>query len=462
MTTNNDIQFPDNFLWGAATASYQIEGAANEDGRGESIWDRFSHTPGKTQDGDTGDIACDHYHRWQDDIQLMQTLGLQTYRFSIAWPRIVPNGRGQINQAGLDFYSQLVDRLLDANIIPCATLYHWDLPQMLQDAGGWASRDIVSAYTEYADIMTRHLGDRVNFWATFNEPGVFAYLGNLSGEHAPGYKDVRQSILVAHHTLLAHGKTIPIIRQNVPDAKVGIVIAINEKQPATDSVADETAVTLINNLWNNMYLGPLAGHGYPESNLHLFRTQFGDEIPFIRSGDMDVMSAPIDFLGINYYTRAIVSHDTIHDFLQDQLPQDKTGATLNISGNEFTEMGWEVYPEGLYNVLHKINNEYGFPELYITENGAATNDHVAADGHVHDEQRLSYLKRHFAQANRAIQEGVPLKGYFVWSLLDNFEWAFGYSKRFGLIHVDYETQKRTLKNSALWYQNVIKQNGFDV
>lgn len=440
------IQFPDNFLWGAATSSYQIEGAHQTDGRGPSIWDTFSHTPGKINDGTNGDIACDHYNRWPDDIKLMQEIGLQSYRFSIAWPRIIPNGTGAVNQAGLDFYSRLVDGLLEAGIQPNATLYHWDLPQALQDQGGWPSRHVVDAYVTYADVVTRHLGDRVKLWATFNEPYVSAYVGYHDGRHAPGHTSREEMVKASHHLLLAHGKAVPVIRANVADATVGMVLDVFPIAAASEGELDQRAAQLWDGRQNRWYLDPLAGRGYPADVV----AHYESDMAHVQDGDLEAIAVPIDFLGINYYRREMARD-----------PHETAVRTL-FPGDEITEMKWEVHPESLYNTLMRLTTDYSFPALYITENGAALVDVVAEDGQVHDAQRISYLQRHFAAAQQAIEDGAPLKGYYVWSLMDNFEWGHGYTKRFGIIRVDYETQKRTLKDSALWYKSVIAANGFEM
>jgi len=439
--------FPKKFLWGAATASYQIEGAWDEDGKGESIWDRFSHTPGKVEGGDTGDIACDHYHRWQDDIALMKEMGLKAYRFSISWPRILPTGRGEVNQAGIDFYSQLVDGLLEADIEPWVTLYHWDLPQVLQDEGGWPARMVADAFVEYADMVSRALGDRVKKWITLNEPWVSAFVGYREGRHAPGHTDLDETLAASHHLLLAHGKAVPIIRRNSPDSNVGITLNINFHEPASPSFADGKEATWNDGFNNRFFLDPLVGRGYPQDVVN----GFGNAMGFVQDGDLDAIATPVDFLGVNYYTRNIARSKDVDE-------KDNEPRTV-FRGDEITEMDWEVYPEGLYKTLGRLYFEYGFPSIHITENGAAYQDEVDTNGQVDDPARLSYIKRHLKMVNKAIQVGVPVDGYFVWSLFDNFEWERGYSKRFGIVHVDYETQKRTLKSSAKWYQSVIRENG---
>lgn len=439
--------FPKDFVWGTATASYQIEGAWNKDGKGESIWDRFSHTPGKVLNGDTGDVACDHYHRWRDDIQLMKDLGIKAYRFSIAWPRILPSGFGKVNEAGLEFYSQLVDGLLEVGIEPYATLYHWDLPQALQDKGGWADRVVVDAFVEYADITTRALGDRVKNWITLNEPWVSAFVGYRDGHHAPGHKDLNEAVAASHHLLLSHGRSMPVIRKNVKNANVGITLNLTPQMPASQSLADRKAANYIDGYINRFFLDPLTGRGYPEDMVKAF----DNPMSFVQNGDMEEIAVPVDFLGINYYTRNLVRADE-----KDNQPQTvfREGA--------MTEMEWEVYPRGLYNLLGRVHFAYGFPAIYITENGAAFPDDKPVNGELHDPDRVSYIKEHLKVVNEAINIGVPVKGYFVWSLLDNFEWSFGYSKRFGIVHVDLETQKRTAKSSAKWYSRAIAAQSAEI
>lgn len=440
--------FPEGFLWGAATASYQIEGAWDEDGKGESIWDRFSHTPGKVQDGDTGDVACDHYHRWREDVTLIKSMGLNAYRFSVAWPRIFPAGRGEVNQAGIDFYSRLVDALLEAEIEPWVTLYHWDLPQALQEEGGWAARRVVDSFAEYTDIVTRALGDRVKNWITFNEPWVSAFVGYQDGYHAPGLTDQNAAVAAAHHLLLSHGRAVPVIRANSQNAYVGITLNLTPQVPASPSIPDRRLATWIDGYINRYFLDPLVGRGYPAD----IAAVYGKSMDVVEPGDLDEIAVPIDFLGVNYYTRNITRDDSV----EANLP-----VTIQ-PGDEITEMDWEVYPQGLYNILGRLHFDYGFPAIYITENGAAFVDNISPDGQVDDQQRLSYIKRHLEMIHKAIQIGGPVKGYFAWSLLDNFEWGFGYSKRFGIVYVDYQTQQRTLKSSAKWYRQVILDNGLHI
>jgi beta-glucosidase len=435
-------KFPPTFLWGAATASYQIEGAYNEDGKGESIWDHFSHTPGKVFEGHTGDIACDHYHRYPEDISLMRRLGLKAYRFSTSWPRIIPAGIGQINSAGIDFYDRLVDSLLAANIEPFLTLYHWDLPQALHEIGGWTSRDTCHAFADYAALMVRRLGDRVNHWTTFNEPGVIAFDGYLVGEHAPGIKDEAQSRQVVHNLLLAHGLAVQAIRGIDPNLKVGIVLNLWPSDPVSDSMEDVAAAELAWQMSETLFLDPIFRAYYPPVLINALVSQ-NAELPEIRPGDMSLIAQRIDFLGVNFYSRNLIG---------------KEGPVSPVPGSLYTEMGWEVHPPALRRLLNRLNRDYSLPPIYITENGSAFADEVGSDGKIHDPLRLDYLRQHFIQTRLAMQDGVDVRGYFVWSLLDNFEWGWGYSKRFGIVRVDYDTQKRTVKDSGDWYSKVISTN----
>jgi beta-glucosidase len=446
------LYFPDGFLWGAATAAYQIEGAWNEDGKGESIWDRFAHTPGRIKDGSTGDVACDHYHRWHTDIELMQHLGLRAYRFSIAWPRILPQGRGRVNQRGLDFYSRLVDALLKHDIVPFVTLYHWDLPQALEDAGGWPARTTAEAFAEYADVVSRHLGDRVKHWITLNEPRCFCLLGYQFGMHAPGREEPRATLAATHHALLAHGLALPLLRQNSPGAQVGITLDVSPAVPASPSLADCDAARLHDGGFNRWFLDPLYGRGYPTDMVASYEAE-GHLPPtgtwFVRPGDMRLIATPSDFLGINYYSRTIAR--------SEHIPADHN-LPPNVAPLPTTDRGWEIYPQGLYEMLARLHFAYRPGKLYVTENGASYLDALASDEHVHDERRRDYLHAHFIAAHRAIAAGVPLAGYFAWSLFDNFEWAEGLSDRFGIVYIDYATQRRIPKDSALWLSQVIAAN----
>lgn len=437
------IQFPHNFIWGAATASYQIEGAWNEDGKGESIWDRFSHTPGKIAEGHTGDIACDHYHRWREDIALMRQLGLKAYRFSVSWPRVLPAGFGRVNLPGLDFYDRLTDALLAANIEPFITLHHWDYPQALYEQGGWTRRDNLAYFADYASIMVKRLGDRIRRWATFNEPGVIAWDGYVSGEHAPGEQDLKKARQVTHNLMVAHGLAVQAIRATNPNLEVGIVLSQWGVDPASSDPADVAAA---NHVWNSgetAFLHPIfTGHYHPE----MIDAMQGD-LPEIKPGDMALISQKLDFLGINSYSRSVISA--------------QEGRLSPIPGSEYTEMDWEVCAPAFRRVLVKMNNDYHLPPIYITENGAAFKDVVSPDGKIHDDRRLDYLRQYFTQVRLAMQDGVDVRGYFVWSLLDNFEWGHGFTKRFGLIRVDYDTLKRTIKDSGEWYSRVIAANAVE-
>lgn len=443
--------FPADFLWGAATSAYQIEGAWNVDGKGPSIWDTFSHTPGKIRNGNNGDTACGHYYRWREDIALMQSLGLQAYRFSISWPRILPAGRGAVNAAGLDFYDRLVDGLLEANILPFVTLYHWDLPQALQDEGGWTVRATAEAFVEYAAQVSRRLGDRVKHWMTFNEPAVSAFLGHERGVHAPGWQDTRAALRAVHHHLLAHGWSVPVLRENCPDAQIGLAFDCFPFQPASPSAADYHAARLEDGRHNRLFLDPLYGRGYPADVVEDYQMRALWPEDVIQPGDLACIAAQTDFLGINYYTRVIVRADIPEE---ENLPQTHFYAPQS----EWMEGGWgDNYPDGLYQTLCRLHFEYQIPRLYITENGASYSDGPDERGEIHDSRRIAYLQTHIQAAARAIQSGVPLAGYFAWSLMDNFEWALGYTMRLGLIWVNFDTLERIPKASALWYRDWIAQ-----
>lgn len=421
-----------NFKWGAATAAYQIEGAATEDGRGPSIWDTFSHTPGKTVNGETGDVACDHYHRWESDVELMSGLGLDAYRFSIAWSRVQPNGDGAWNAKGLDFYDRLVDRLLSKGIEPHATLYHWDLPQALQDLGGWANRDTAFKFANYADEMSRRLGDRLSALATHNEPWCTSILGHAVGKFAPGFRDPAMAAQVSHHLLLSHGLAMGAMRANNPRCKLGIVLNQSSVSMATDSAADAAKARTEYASFVRWYMDPIFRGEYPaDPGIAHY--------PTVAPGDMEIIKAPIDFLGINYYTRIWIST------ANPPVPAPK------LMGE--TDMGWEIHPDGLRQLLCSIHRDYKLPPIYITENGMASAD-TLVEGRVNDINRIGYVKRHIEAVAQAKADGVDVRGYFYWSLMDNYEWDSGYSKRFGMVHVDYDTQARTLKDSALWYRDI--------
>ncbi len=444
-------RFPPGFVWGVATAAYQIEGAVNEDGRGQSIWDTFSHTHGRVVDGDTGDVADDHYHRWQDDIKLMQELGIGAYRFSIAWPRILPHGAGKVNATGLEFYDRLVDALLAAKITPFVTLYHWDLPQALEDKGGWTNRQTADAFVAYAGVVAHKLGDRVKNWMTLNEPWVSAFIGYLEGHHAPGVTDLKAAVHASHNLLLAHGRAVPVLRAASPGCSVGMAFNLHATHPASDSAADKAAERQLDGYVNRWFLDPAFGRGYPADMMDLL----GKHLQGQAAADMKEIGAPIDFIGVNYYFPAIVRAATR---AESQLGFSQlTTAELKAKGHELTTMEWPVVPAGLHDLLMRLQRDYAPKAMYITENGCAYDDTLAG-GKVEDPKRIAYLQGHLAASQQAIADGASLRGYFLWSFLDNFEWAMGYSKRFGIVYVDYATQKRIPKGSFAWYKKVIAAN----
>ncbi|MFI7235569.1 GH1 family beta-glucosidase [Streptomyces cyaneofuscatus] len=436
---------PADFTWGVATAAYQIEGAVTEDGRSPSIWDTFSHTPGTIDGGDTGDVACDHYHRVPEDIGLIKQVGADAYRFSIAWPRVVPGGDGPVNKAGLDFYDRLVDGLLEAGVTPFATLYHWDLPQVLQDRGGWTVRETSEHFAAYASHVVERLGDRVKDWATLNEPLCSAWIGHLEGRMAPGLTDLTAAVRASYHLHLGHGLAVQAIRAASSDARVGIVNNLSPIVSASTSEADLAAARRADGHINRWWLDPVLGRGYPQDMVETY----GVELP-VRPGDLETIAAPLDWLGLNYYFRQIVTADP---------SGPAPGFTqVPVADARHTYMDWEVYADGLEQLLLRLTEEYGVERIYVTENGSAYQDTVAADGSVHDPERVAYLEEHLAACARAVAKGAPLAGYFAWSLLDNFEWAYGYDKRFGLVHVDYATQRRTVKSSGRRYAELIREH----
>jgi beta-glucosidase len=442
---NGVRHLPQDFAWGAAFSAYQVEGAVREDGRGESIWDRFTALPGVIENGDTGAIACDSYHRYRDDVRLMHDLGLNAFRFSIAWPRVLPEGRGRVNEAGLDFYDRLVDELLAAGIEPFVTLYHWDLPQTLEDAGGWPVRGTAEAFAEYVEVVVARLGDRVTRWITQNEPWVVAWLGYGIGQDAPGRKSLADAVAAAHHVLLSHGLALEVIRRDAPSAQAGITIDLIPMHPLSDEPADADAARLEDAVRNRWFLDPVLRGQYPEEGMR----RFGSMLPPFAGEDMPTIAAPIDFLGVNYYRRHVVTAGA-----------DGEPVVVDPPGAETTGMGWEIYPEGLRELLVQLRDEYPVPPLYVTENGAAFED-VRTNGKVEDPRRCAYLEGHVGAIADAIEDGVPVAGYFVWSLLDNFEWSRGYSQRFGIVYVDFETLERVPKASYHWYRDVIaaQRNG---
>ncbi|NDJ54410.1 MAG: beta-glucosidase [Chloroflexi bacterium] len=445
-------RFPKNFVWGTATSAYQIEGGIAEGGRGASIWDTFSHRAGTILDGSNGDIAIDHYNLRDEDIDLMAEFGIKAYRFSIAWPRIFPQGVGNINDPGMAFYDKLVDKLLEKDIQPWVTLYHWDLPQALEDRGGWPNRDTVLYFVAYAEAVSKALGDRVKHWITHNEPWVFSYLGYYMGTHAPGEQDLWAAVRATHHALLSHGIAVPVIRSNSVAANVGITLNLAPIYPMTDSPADVMAARHHDGWLNRWFLDPLFRRGYPEDMMHLF----GQYKPGIEDGDMAKIGTPIDFLGLNYYSahyvRAVSSDENMLGF-SALGPED-----LENFGFELTEMGWPIVPDGMTDILIQVHEEYEPKSIIITENGAAFAD-APVNNIVDDPRRVDYLRHHLEAVRVAIKNGVPVDGYFAWSFFDNFEWAEGYTKRFGLVYVDYEDDnKRIPKTSAAWYNRVIEAN----
>ncbi|MFF9378330.1 GH1 family beta-glucosidase [Streptomyces griseoluteus] len=434
--------FPDNFRWGTATSAYQIEGAVAEDGRSPSIWDTFSHTPGKIDGDDNGDIACDHYHRWRDDLGLMRQLGVDMYRLSVAWPRVMPGGDGPLNPKGLAFYDELTDALLEAGITPSVTLYHWDLPQVLQDRGGWPERDTAEHFAAYASAVAERLGDRVTHWATLNEPLCSAWIGHLEGKMAPGWTDLTAAVRASYHLLLGHGLATQAIRAAAPDAEIGIVTNLSTVHAATDRPEDVAAAHRQDGHVNRWWLDPVHGRGFPADMVEVY----GVELPQ-KPGDLETIAAPLDWLGLNYYMPAHVADD----------PAGPAPYTRSVrrEGVPRTGMDWEIDASGIETLLLRLTEEYGARKIYVTENGSSFPDRVGPDGTVDDPERRAYLESHLAACASAAAKGAPLAGYFAWSLMDNFEWAYGYDKRFGLFHVDFATQARTIKASGRRYAEII-------
>jgi beta-glucosidase len=436
------MTFPRDFVWGAATAAFQIEGATSVDGRGESIWDRFAHTPGKVLNGDTGDPACEHYYRWPADLDLIRNLGLRSYRFSIAWPRIQPNGRGPANQKGIDFYRRLLEGMREREITPLATLYHWDLPQALEDEGGWTNRDVVERFVEYAGLVFDGVGDLVESWITHNEPWVTSFLGYGIGTKAPGIRDWRSALAAAHHSLLAHGDTVSLFRSRSGDGKIGITLDL------THVYGEPEAARRMDGYRNRWFLDPVLVGRYPPDMLERYEDKLG-ALDFIKSGDLERTAVPIDFLGINFYKPTTVEPDE---------ERNPVGIRELPETPPLTAMGWTVQPKAFTELLLRLKRDYDDIPLYITENGAAFDDRLNGGDVVEDARRVEYLRGHLAAVERAIDAGVNVRGYYVWSLLDNFEWEHGYSKRFGIVYVDYETQRRVPKRSALWYRDLIAES----
>jgi beta-glucosidase len=429
--------FPPGFLWGTGTAAYQIEGAASVDGRGPSIWDRFCATPGKVRNDESGEVACDFYHRYRDDIALMRELGVNAFRLSISWPRILPDGRGRVNAAGLDFYDRVVDELLAHEIQPLVTLYHWDLPTALEDAGGWPERSTIDAFGELAEAVAGRLGDRVGHWLTQNEPWVVAWLGYGYGVHAPGRISAADALAAAHHVLVSHGLATEVLRRESPGSQVGITVDLEPVYPASDAPEDLAAARVLDGERNRWFLDPLLRGTYPHDVLE----RHAPNAPPVRDGDMALITAPIDFLGVNYYQRRVVAGTA-----------DGGWRTVHQDDSPHTDMGWEVSPDGLRDLLVRLHDDYAPPPIVITENGAAFGDARTHDGCVRDPERTAYIAAHIEAIGRALDDGVAVGGYFVWTLLDNFEWAFGYARRFGLVYVDFQTLERVPKSSFHWYR----------
>lgn len=444
------IQFPEGFKFGTATASYQIEGAVKEDGRGPSIWDTFSHTPGKVMNGDNGDVATDSYHRYEEDIEIMKDLGIDVYRFSVAWPRIFPKGRGEVNEKGLDFYHKLVDKLLDYGIEPMCTLYHWDLPQALQDEGGWDNRDTIDAFVDYATLMFEEFSGKIKYWVTLNEPWCTSFLGNYIGTHAPGNTDLQLATTISHHLLIAHGRAVKKFRELGIEGEIGYAPNTTWLEPFSTEQEDIDACRREVGHFVEWFMDPVFKGSYPQFMVDWFKKK-GVTVP-IQEGDLKEIHQPIDFLGINYYTGHVGRYKENSGLFHSE------GIDM---GYERTDIGWPVYPEGFYQVLTYITESYGRVPIYITENGSCSNEELE-DGRVRDERRINYLKQHLTSLRRSMDSGVNVKGYLIWSLLDNFEWAEGYSKRFGIVFVNYRTQERIKKDSFYWYKQMIGNHFFEI
>jgi beta-glucosidase len=447
------LRVPDGFRWGTATSAYQIEGAATEDGRGESVWDRYSHTPGRIADASTGDVACDHYHRWSEEVDLLAALGVGLYRLSVGWPRILPTGSGRPEPRGIAFYERLVDRLLERGIEPLVTLDHWDMPQALQDAGGWPERDTASRFVEYAEVVFRALGDRVAWWATHNEPWMVAAIGHRLGLHAPGVKSFDASLRAAHHLLLSHGMAVDLHRDMGLHAPIGIVLNLFQTVPHRPTDEDRREVVASDGYTNRWFLDPLHRGRYPEDTWVLFE-HVGGTMDFVKPGDLDVIARPTDYLGVNFYGPRVVRAAAPGETSEFGWVVERPAP-----GHPVTDAGWEISGDAFRDLLVRLQREYGPRPLLVTENGAIRDDAPDEHGEVRDPERIGYLHAHLRAAWQAIQEGVDLRGYCAWSLLDNWEWADGYTKRFGLVYVDYETQRRIPKASYGWYRSVIAEHG---
>ncbi|SDJ46617.1 GH1 family beta-glucosidase [Salimicrobium halophilum] len=444
------ITFPENLKWGAATASYQIEGGAEEGGRSLSIWDVFSRTPGNVKNGDTGDHACNSYHLYKEDVQLLKNLGVDLYRFSISWSRVLPDGTGELNEEGVQYYSNLIDELIANDIEPMITLYHWDLPQVLQEKGGWESRETAHAFLHYAQKMFEAYGDRVNNWITMNEPWCASFLSNYLGVHAPGKQDLQAGVDVAHNLMVAHGLAVKSFRDMIPEGKIGYAPNIGWLEPYSPSEEDRAACRRSMMWQKEWFMDPVFKGTYPDTLVKLFEKE--NAYLHIEDGDMDLISQPIDFMGINFYTGAIGRYkegEGLFD-VEEIAPDERR-----------TDIGWPIYAEGFYKALTDLRDTYGDVPIYITENGACYNHEVEEDGRVRDQERIDYLKQHLTSLDRAIKAGVPIEGYIVWSLMDNFEWAEGYEKRFGVVHIDFDTFERTPKDSYYWYADTVKNHEFE-
>ncbi|MFX1556888.1 MAG: GH1 family beta-glucosidase [Promethearchaeota archaeon] len=451
-----EVRFPADFIWGAATSSYQIEGAWDEDGKGESVWDRLSHTPGKVKNGDTGDVACDHYHRYKEDVQMMKEIGLNAYRFSVSWPRIFPTGKGKINQKGVEFYDNLIDELLENGIEPFLTIYHWDLPIVFNEVGAWVSPKVVDAFVNYAEFLFNHYGDRVKYWITFNEPQVFTFLFYLLGLY--GKAKFELAIKATHMINMAHAKAVKAYRtSNHPDGKIGITLDLSHIYPKNDTELDIKGARLKDGLNNRWFLDPVLKGTYPEDAMDLIRKNYDFPVP--SNKDLDLFkNNPIDFLGINNYfcERVDIKKEKDLDNIWKLLVSLQSKVDVEVS-----EMGWEICPQGFYDLLKRVDKDYEHIEIHITENGMACKDDEVIEGIIQDDDRISYLKRYLTAAHNAIQDGVNLKSYFLWSLMDNFEWAYGYTMKFGIVEILPESLERRWKKSAFWYKNVIEKNGFN-
>ena len=464
MSTKTQLQdgrFPEGFIWGAGTSAYQIEGAHRADGRGPSVWDTFTHTPGKIRNGDTGDVACDHYNRWPEDVELMRQLGLKAYRLSLSWTRLLPDGSDTVNQAGIDFYRRLLTGLREAGIEPFINLYHWDLPQALQDRGGWGERDTVERFARLAAVAADSFGDLCSNWITFNEPAVDSFAGHWFGFHAPGLQDLSLAIRASHHMLLAHGRAMEELRARLPrEAELGIVVDVNLTLPRSGAAADYAAYRHADGYLHRWFLDPLFGYGYPADMLRDWRKGGyigSDDLDgAVRAGDLETIATPMDHIGVNFYRREVAVPQPGPD------GREMVATEIHPDSMERTDMDWDIFPRGIFEVLCRVHFDYRPPKMYLSENGFSFDDGPGADGRVRDERRIDCLRRHIGEVHRALRQGLPLAGYFIWSLTDNFEWAQGYAQRFGVVWVDYDTQARVLKDSAGWYRDTIANNRVDV